>query len=166
MKRVPILCLFCVDCLQIVIIELNGCFIEPGQSQFSAYKQRKKLLFKRMRFSAIGMCIIIIFLSWLQEWIPIKGRQFQQKKGMSFDYNKIYSTERLHFSYPLKFPIFAKKGLNSENFENSFVDPILYRYCALSSLVLYINTVYDDLSPHSSCYLQEDFSVLAISFRS
>ena len=37
-------------------------------------------------------------------------------------------TVRLHFSYPLKIRIFAKKGINLENLENPFVDPILYRY--------------------------------------
>ena len=74
-------------------------------------------------------------------------------------------TARLHFSYPLKIPIFTKKGMNLENLGDSFVDPILYRYCALSSLVSYKNIVCDHLSPHSSCYLQEDVSVLATSFR-
>ena len=52
------------------------------QCQFLAYRKRKALLFKRMKFGTIGMCIIIIFLSWLQDWLPMKNRQFWSK-GMS-----------------------------------------------------------------------------------
>ena len=44
--------------------------------QFEAYKVRKKLLFKRMGFAKIGMCISIIFLAWLQDWLPAKNRAF------------------------------------------------------------------------------------------
>ena len=29
-----------------------------------------------MKFGTIFLCIIIIFLSWLQEWLPKKNRQF------------------------------------------------------------------------------------------
>ena len=47
-----------------------------SQSQFDAYRNSKKLLFKRMGFGAIGMCIIIIFLSWFQVYIPAKHREF------------------------------------------------------------------------------------------
>ena len=56
------------------------------------------------------------------------------KQSSSIESRQSTTTMICHFSYPLKIPIFAKKGMN---LENSFVDPILYRYCALSSLVLY-----------------------------
>ena len=93
--------------------------------------------------------------------IPVDSESLFQC-GFSRLWLFVKSTARLHFSYPLKISISAKRGMN---LENSFVDPILYRYCALSSLVLYRNTVYDHLSPYSSCYLQEDVSVLATSIR-
>ena len=47
-----------------------------SKSQLNAYRKRKKLLFKRMQFGTISMCIIIIFLVWLQDWLPKKNRQF------------------------------------------------------------------------------------------
>ena len=32
-----------------------------------------------MKYATIGMCIVIIFLAWLQDWIPIKNREFWNK---------------------------------------------------------------------------------------
>ena len=54
-------------------------------SQLKAYKKRKKLLFRRMKFGTIGMCIMIIFLSWLQQWLPKKNRQFWSSEAMSLE---------------------------------------------------------------------------------
>ena len=31
---------------------------------------------KRMKYAAIGMCVIIIFLAWLQDWLPKKNQEF------------------------------------------------------------------------------------------
>ena len=56
---------------------------EPGKnvphgtrSQLDEYKARKKLLFKRMQFGAVAMCCLIIFLAWLQDYIPSYYRKF------------------------------------------------------------------------------------------
>ena len=56
---------------------------EPGKkiphgtrSQLDEYKVRKKLLFKRMQFGAIAMCFLIIFLAWLQDYIPSYNKKF------------------------------------------------------------------------------------------
>ena len=53
------------------------------KSQLKAYKRRKNLLFMRMKFGTILMCIVVIFLAWLQDWLPNKNRQFWDR-GMSF----------------------------------------------------------------------------------
>ena len=49
------------------------------KSQFAAYRERKRILFKRTRLGAIGMCCLIIFLAWLQDYIPAKNRKFWSK---------------------------------------------------------------------------------------
>ena len=46
------------------------------EEQFRAYRVRKRLLLKRLKFGAIGMCCLIIFLTWLQWYIPTKNRAF------------------------------------------------------------------------------------------
>ena len=46
------------------------------EEQFRAYRLRKKLVLKWMGLSAIGMCCLIIFLTWLQWYIPTKNRAF------------------------------------------------------------------------------------------
>ena len=46
------------------------------QSQLDAYKVRKRLLFKRLRFGTIGMCILIMFLVWLQDALPRYNKKF------------------------------------------------------------------------------------------
>ena len=46
------------------------------QEQFTAYRTRKKLLAKRMRFGIIAMCCLIIFLAWLQYFIPTRHQAF------------------------------------------------------------------------------------------
>lgn len=46
------------------------------RSQLDAYKVRKKLLFKRMQLAAFAMCLLIIFLVWLQDYIPSYNRKF------------------------------------------------------------------------------------------
>ena len=51
-------------------------------SQLNAYRQRKKILFKQIRYGTIGMCIAIMFLAWLLDYIPTKNRQYRSK-GMS-----------------------------------------------------------------------------------
>ena len=48
-------------------------------SQFDAYRSRKSLSFKRMKIATLGLCIVIVFLSWLQHWLPMKNRQFWNK---------------------------------------------------------------------------------------
>ena len=53
----------------------SGKSVAPT-SQLNAYRRRKTLLFKRMKYGTISLCIIIIFLSWLQEWLPMKNRRF------------------------------------------------------------------------------------------
>ena len=62
-----------------------------SHSQFNAYKKRKNLLFKRMNFGTIGMCFIIFFLVWLQDWLPKKNRHFWNR-GMSSNF-KLYSLD-------------------------------------------------------------------------
>ena len=52
-------------------------------SQFNAYKRRKFLLFKRMKYASIFLCFVICFLCWLLYWLPMKNRQFWNR-GMSF----------------------------------------------------------------------------------
>ena len=54
-------------------------------SQLKTFRRRKNLLFIRMKFGMIVMCCIIIFLAWLQDWLPKKERQFWTR-GMSFHY--------------------------------------------------------------------------------
>ena len=44
--------------------------------QFKAYRDRKKLVLKWMRLSSAGMCCLIIFLAWLQWYIPKNHREF------------------------------------------------------------------------------------------
>ena len=63
---------------KLINFELNY-IVEPLHSQLDSYKKRKKLLFKRMKIGTIGMCLIVIFLVWLQEWLPNKNRQFWNK---------------------------------------------------------------------------------------
>ena len=46
------------------------------KSQFDAYKARKKLLHKRIRFGIIGMCVLIIILIWLQDYLPAYNKRF------------------------------------------------------------------------------------------
>ena len=46
------------------------------EEQFKAYRDRKKLLLKWMGLGAAGMCCLIIFLTWLQWYIPTKNRAF------------------------------------------------------------------------------------------
>ena len=46
------------------------------QEQFQEYRKRKKILLRRMGLGAIGMCCLIIFLAWLQWYIPEKHRAF------------------------------------------------------------------------------------------
>ena len=52
-------------------------------SQLKAYRRRKNLLFIRMKFGTILMCCTIIFLTWLQDWLPKKEKQFWSR-GKSF----------------------------------------------------------------------------------
>ena len=74
-------------------------YFTASYSQLNAYKKRKGLLFKRMKVGTIGMCIIILFLSWLQEWLPMQNRQFWNK-GTS------YSTKQaFHLIYNIIFLI-------------------------------------------------------------
>ena len=61
---------------------LNSASLQLNYSQFAAYRERKTLLFKRTRIGAFGMCVLIIFLAWLQEWLPMKNRRFWNT-GMS-----------------------------------------------------------------------------------
>ena len=46
------------------------------EEQFKAYRLSKKLLLKKLGLSAIGMCLLIIFLSWLQWYIPTRNKAF------------------------------------------------------------------------------------------
>ena len=46
------------------------------RSQLDEYRARKKLLFKRMKLGAIAMCFLIIFLAWLQDYIPSYNKKF------------------------------------------------------------------------------------------
>ena len=46
------------------------------EEQFRAYRMRKKLVLKWMGLGAVGMCCLIIFLTWLQWYIPTKNRAF------------------------------------------------------------------------------------------
>ena len=46
------------------------------QGQLDAYKERKRILFKRMRYGAVLMCCLIIFLSWSQWYFPKRNRKF------------------------------------------------------------------------------------------
>ena len=48
-------------------------------SQFEEYKQRKKLLFKRIKYGTIGLFLVIGFLAWLLDYIPRKNREFWKK---------------------------------------------------------------------------------------
>ena len=55
----------------------SGKSIPHGtRSQLEEYKVRKKLLFKKMRLGAIAMCFLIIFLAWLQDYLPSYNRKF------------------------------------------------------------------------------------------
>ena len=47
-----------------------------SQEQFKEYRVRKKVLLKRMGLGTIGMCCLIIFLAWLQWYIPTKNEAF------------------------------------------------------------------------------------------
>ena len=46
------------------------------RSQLDKYRMRKKILFKRMQLGAIAMCLLIMFLVWLQDYIPSYNRKF------------------------------------------------------------------------------------------
>ena len=46
------------------------------EEQFRAYRTRKKLILKWMGLGAVAMCCLIIFLTWLQWYIPTKNRAF------------------------------------------------------------------------------------------
>ena len=46
------------------------------EEQFKAYRDRKKVLLKWMGLGTVGMCCLIIFLTWLQWYIPTKHRAF------------------------------------------------------------------------------------------
>ena len=50
--------------------------LEAQKSQLDAYRVRKRLLFKWYRVGAIGMCILIMFLVWLQDALPRYNRKF------------------------------------------------------------------------------------------
>ena len=55
----------------------DGKSIPHGtRSQLDEYKARKKLFFKRMKLGAIAMCCLIIFLAWLQDYIPSYNKKF------------------------------------------------------------------------------------------
>ena len=58
------------------------------RSQFDDYKLRKKLTFKRIQFGAIFMCFLIIFLAWLQDYIPSYYKKFWTR-GTGFWSTKI-----------------------------------------------------------------------------
>ena len=51
-------------------------------SQLNAYRKRKNVLFERMKFATVLLCFVVIFLVWLQDWLPKKNRQFWNR-GMS-----------------------------------------------------------------------------------
>ena len=46
------------------------------KSQLTAYRERKRVLFKRMKFGIIGSCIVIMFLVWLRYYISAENRKF------------------------------------------------------------------------------------------
>ena len=60
------------------------------------------------------MCVIIIFLSWLQEWLPMQNRQYVNK-GISFHFflpvqQKVSSLKiSLHYSLILKSKIKGRR---------------------------------------------------------
>ena len=53
--------------------------VEFDFSQLDAYKERKRILFKRMKYGIIGCCVFIIFLSWLQYYVPAKYKRFEPR---------------------------------------------------------------------------------------
>lgn len=65
-----------------------------SRSQLDDYKARKRLLFKRMGLGGVGMCCLIIILSWSQWYFPYRNRKFWSRglgvrRNLSFCVNHI-----------------------------------------------------------------------------
>ena len=67
----------------VLVVSLEICLSEvillwtwAEKSQLEAYKKRKKLLHKKMMVGTVGMCFLIVLLTWSRWYLPYKNYKF------------------------------------------------------------------------------------------